>query len=126
MWQLVAVGVGGAAGTILRFAVNGWSQRQFPNFAPAGTLIVNVFGCLVIGVVMAIVHERTWISREWQAFIVTGFIGGLTTFSAYGYQSVELFLQQQTRLAVLNVAANLALGFGAVWAGLWLTRTFLK
>jgi CrcB protein len=87
---------------------------------------VNVIGCLMIGIVMTIVHQRSWINREWQALIVTGFIGGLTTFSAYGYQSVELLLQQQTRLAALNVLANLVFGFGAVWLGHILTRGCLK
>jgi fluoride exporter len=126
MWQVIAVGLGGAVGAIARFAVNGWSERRFPHFPPAGTLIVNVIGCLVIGIVMTIVHQRSWINREWQALIVTGFIGGLTTFSAYGYQSVELLLQQQTRLAALNVFANLVFGFGAVWLGHVLTRSCLK
>lgn len=122
MWQLLAVGLGGAVGAMARFAVNGWSERRFPQFPPAGTLMVNVVGCLMIGVIMTIVHQRSWITRDWQALIVTGFIGGLTTFSAYGYQSVELLLQQQTRLGVFNVFANLVFGFGAVWLGSMVTR----
>lgn len=125
MWQLLAVGAGGAIGAIGRFAVNGWAQRQFPAFAPAGTLIVNVAGCLAIGIVMGIVQQRTWISREWQAFLVTGILGGLTTFSAFGLQTVELALDQQLRQSVLNVAANLVLGCAAVWAGLAITRALL-
>lgn len=125
MWQLLAVGAGGAIGAIGRFAVNGWAQRQFPAFAPAGTLIVNVAGCLAIGIVMGIVHQRTWLSREWQAFLVTGILGGLTTFSAFGLQTVELALDQQLRNSLLNVAANLILGCAAVWAGLALTRALL-
>jgi CrcB protein len=106
MWQLLAVGAGGAIGAIGRFAVNGWAQRQFPAFAPAGTLIVNVAGCLAIG-------------------IVTGILGGLTTFSAFGLQTVELALDQQLRQCLLNIAANLILGCAAVWAGLALTRALL-
>ena len=126
MWQLLAVAAGGAIGAIGRFAVNGWAQRQFPAFAPAGTLIVNVAGCFAIGIVMAIVHQRvTWLSREWQTFLVTGVLGGLTTFSAFGLQSVELALDHQVRQCVLNIAANLILGCAAVWAGLALTRALL-
>lgn len=126
MWQVVAVGTGGALGAICRFAVNGWAQRQFPSFAPAGTLIVNVTGCLAIGIAMAIAHERTWFTREWQAFLVAGVLGGLTTFSAFGLQTVELALEQQLRASLINVAANVVLGCAAVWLGLAVTRSFLS
>lgn len=125
MWQVVAVGTGGALGAICRFAVNGWAQRQFPTFAPAGTLIVNVVGCLAIGIAMAIAHERTWFTREWQAFVVTGVLGGLTTFSAFGLQTVELALEEQLRASLINVAANLVLGCAAVWFGLTIMKAFL-
>jgi len=126
MWQVVAVGTGGALGAICRFAVNGWAQRQFPTFAPAGTLIVNVVGCLAIGIAMAFVHdERTWFTKEWQAFVVTGVLGGLTTFSAFGLQTVELALEQQLRASLINVAANLVLGCAAVWIGLTATKAIL-
>ena len=125
MWQVVAVGAGGAIGAIGRFAVNGWAQRQFPAFAPAGTLIVNVVGCLAIGIAMAVAHERTWFTREWQAFFVTGVLGGLTTFSAFGLQTVELAVEHQLRTSLINIAANLIVGCGAVWLGLAATKTFL-
>lgn len=125
MWQLLAVGAGGAIGAIFRFVVNGWAQRQFPAFAPAGTLIVNIAGCLAIGILMAIARERTWLTRDWQAFLITGVLGGLTTFSAFGLQTVELALEQQLRQSLLNVAANLILGCAAVWMGLAVTRAIL-
>ncbi|MBL8851715.1 MAG: fluoride efflux transporter CrcB [Planctomycetaceae bacterium] len=116
------VAIGGALGAVSRYAVNGWAQRQFPTFAPTATLIVNVIGCLAIGIVMALLKERQTHAREIQALVVTGFLGGLTTFSAFGYQTVELLVEQQVQRALLNVAANVLLGCGAVWLGLVLTR----
>ena len=119
---VLLVAIGGALGAVSRYAVNGWAQRQFPAFAPAATLIVNVAGCFAIGIVMALLKERQSHVREIQALVVTGFLGGLTTFSAFGYQTVELLLEQQVQRALLNVAANVLLGCGAVWLGLVLTR----
>jgi len=123
--QAALVALGGAAGSVLRFALNGWAQRQFPSFAPAGTLIVNVVGCLAIGIVMATLRERPTHAREFQTLLVTGLLGGFTTFSAFGYQTVELFEGQQVGRAVFNVLANVVLGCLAAWLGLAITRRLL-
>lgn len=122
LMQAAFVALGGGLGALSRFAVNGWAQRQFPGFAPSATLIVNVAGCLLIGVVMALLRERPSHARELQALIVTGFLGGLTTFSAFGYQTVELLEGQQVSRAMLNVFANVLLGCGAVWLGIVIAR----
>ncbi|REJ94703.1 MAG: fluoride efflux transporter CrcB [Planctomycetota bacterium] len=122
MWQAAAIALGGALGALSRFALNGWALRVFPGFAPAGTLIANLLGCLLIGAVMAIVHDRDWLSRSAQSLMVTGFLGSLTTFSTFGYQTVELLEGQQVRTAFLNVAVNLLVGLAAVWLGLRITR----
>jgi CrcB protein len=123
--QAALVALGGAIGAFTRYAVNGWAQRQFPSFAPTGTLLVNVAGCLLIGVVMAALRERPGQARELQALVVTGFLGGLTTFSAFGYQTVELLEGQQAMRALQNVLANVLLGCGAAWLGLAVTRRLL-
>jgi len=120
--QAGLVVLGGGLGALARYSVNGWALRQFPGFAPSATLIVNVAGCLLIGVTMAMLRERPSHARELQSLIVTGFLGGLTTFSAFGYQTVELMSGQQFGRAALNVLANLLLGCGAVWVGLQLAR----
>ncbi|REJ71822.1 MAG: fluoride efflux transporter CrcB [Planctomycetota bacterium] len=122
MWQAAAIALGGALGALSRFALNGWALRVFPGFAPAGTLIANLLGCLLIGAVMAIVQDRDWLSRSAQSLMVTGFLGSLTTFSTFGYQTVELLEGQQVRTAFLNVAVNLLVGLAAVWLGLRITR----
>jgi len=123
MQEILAVGIGGFIGAVLRYCVTGLMQRACPAFLPAGTLVVNVVGCFAIGVVMAFVSERVLVSEPWRLFLVTGILGGLTTFSAFGYESVELLREQELRLAFINVAANLALGFFAAWLGRLLGTT---
>ena len=123
--QAALVALGGAIGSVLRFAVNGWALRHYPGFAPAGTLIVNVTGCLVIGMLMAALRDRPAHARDMQALLVTGVLGGFTTFSAFGYQTVELLEEQQLRRALLNVLANVCGGCLAAWLGIAITHRIL-
>ena len=125
MWQAAAIALGGAFGALSRFALNGWALRVFPGFAPAGTLIANVLGCLMIGAMMAAIRERDWLSPGVQSLVVTGFLGSLTTFSTFGYQTTELLEEQQVRSALLNVVMNLFGGLAAVWLGVKLTRALM-
>lgn len=117
MQQLIAVGLGGFLGAVARYVLSGLMQRAAPAFLPAGTLLVNVLGCFAIGIAMALVTERVLVSESVRLFLVTGILGGLTTFSAFGWETVELLREREPRLALLNVAANLVLGFAAVWLG---------
>lgn len=120
--QLASVACGGAVGAVARFLLNSWAVRVFPKFAPAGTLLVNVLGCLVIGFLVSAFETREEDSQVVRAFLVTGLLGSLTTFSTFGFQTVELAREGSTKLAVVNVVANLAVGLPAVVMGLWLGR----
>ena len=121
MAYLLAVGFGGFAGAIARYVLTGLIQKACPQFLPAGTLAVNVLGCLAIGFLMTIIvdqpAEGPWMSHSLRLFLITGILGSLTTFSAFGYETVELLHESEVRLAVINVIANLGLGFPAVWLG---------
>ena len=130
MQQLAMVGIGGACGALARYALTGFVHSKFPKEIPypIGTLVVNVIGCLVIGVLMALVVEdtdRQYFSKEIQLLLITGFLGSLTTFSAFGYETIELMMQGNVRLAFWNVLANVLVGCVAVFAGLWLTKSLL-
>ena len=120
MQQILIVGVGGFVGAVTRYAVNGAVQRRFPPGTlalPLATLVVNVAGCFAIGVLMALVAEKHLLSRNAQLLLATGFLGSLTTFSAFGYETVELLRGHEIRFAAWNVGTNLVLGLAAVWLG---------
>jgi len=121
--KLLAVGAGGFLGALARYGLSGWAQRLANSSFPAGTLVVNVAGCLAIGVLMALVQERQLFSPYMRLLVATGFLGALTTFSTFGYETVELLRGGESRLAVLSVAGNLLLGVGAVAAGWVLVRS---
>lgn len=123
--NILAVGCGGFLGAVARYALTGIMQKRFPHFTPAGTLAVNVAGCLLIGVLMAIVVKRPDFSPNLRLFLITGILGSLTTFSTFGYETVELMREEEYRAAFWNVAANLLLGLPAVFAGFQLTERLL-
>lgn len=83
---------------------------------PYATLIVNVVGCFCIGLAMPSVERAPLLSPDLRLLLVVGFLGGFTTFSAFGYESVALF-RAHPALAALNIGANVLLGLAAVIAG---------
>ena len=87
---------------------------------PVGTLVVNGVGCFLIGLVSAYVGKHYPANSGLLLFLSTGMIGGFTTFSAFGLETVALIQGQQLALALLNILLNLTLGLGAVWAGRWI------
>jgi fluoride exporter len=124
--NLLTVGCGGFVGAIVRYGLTGLLQKKFPQFTPAGTLAVNVLGCLIIGGLMAAVTLRPNFPPSLRLFLVTGLLGSLTTFSTFGYETVELLREEDYRKAAWNVAANLLLGLPAVWLGWTATQGWLR
>lgn len=117
------VGIGGAAGSILRYLTNLWVARSFLHIFPLATLLVNVIGCLLIGLLVGLFDRQQVSSRELQYLFITGFCGGFTTFSAFSLENV-LLLQSHASLALFYIAASILLGIGAVWFGLYLSRLY--
>lgn len=115
--KLLLVGLGGLLGAMARYGVSGLVHRGLNASFPYGTLAVNVIGCLVIGSVLYLVEARSMLSTHVRLFLATGILGGFTTFSSFGYETLELLRSQEVLLAVVNVLANVLLGLGAVWLG---------
>ncbi len=121
--QMLTVGLGGFFGAIARFALTGMARRWLPSFPPIGTLLVNVLGCLLIGILMAWVEDiprtsgRQPLPDVVRMMLVTGMLGSLTTFSTFGFEAVELMRESRWPLAFAYVAGNLCIGFGAVVCG---------
>ncbi len=116
--NLLAVAVGGAIGACTRYLVSGWAAGRFGAEFPMGTLIVNVVGCFIIGVFLTLTTERLSVSPYWRLVVAVGFLGGLTTFSSFGYETLRLMEEADVLPALLNVALNLGVGLGATWLGI--------
>lgn len=113
-FKLLLIGAGGAAGAIARYLLSGWVTR---GTFPLGTLTVNGLGCLLIGFLGAVL-TGPWLMREEYRFAITvGFLGGLTTFSTYAFETLSLAGDRQWAHAAVNVLLNNGLGLVAVWFG---------
>ena len=114
----LAVALGGACGAVTRFAVAELVARRQPGSPWLATLAVNLAGCLLIGAAMAVVVERPAVPPLLRVLAVTGFLGSLTTFSTFGYETLWLAgTQRRGDLALLVIGLNVAGGLLAVWAG---------
>ncbi len=122
MGIVLSVAIGGAAGSVLRHFVNLWTARWIGGGLPWGTLIVNVVGSFVLGVLVAALAARADLSPHWRALIGVGFCGGLTTFSAFSMDAVQLALRGAWAIAAGYVAVSVALSLGAFALGLAAAR----
>lgn len=119
MNRVLLVAFGGAIGTAARYLLSGAVQRSF---FPTGTLAVNVIGCLVIGFIGGLALRPAGLSQNARMFLATGICGGFTTFSAFGFETMQLIGDGEIWLAGLNVGLQLIGGLGAVWLGLVASR----
>lgn len=117
MREILLVGAGGFLGSIARYGLAGLIHRYAGASFPWGTLAVNVLGCFVIGAVLHLVLDRSALGPDARLFVAVGILGGFTTFSAFGWETLELLRNGQLGAALLNVAGNVVLGLGAVWLG---------
>ncbi len=123
MKNAFAVGLGGFFGCIARYLAGVLVSRLFdaPVF-PYATLTVNVIGCLLIGLLGGLAENTQLISSTMQLFLIVGVLGGFTTYSAFGYQTLVLARDGQILIAGLNVTAHIILGLGAVWLGMLMAK----
>jgi CrcB protein len=115
--KLLIVGAGGFLGAISRYALSGLVHRHVPGSFPIGTLCVNLIGCFLIGALMTLVQDRKLFTPEARLLFGVGFLGSLTTFSTFGYETVELLRSGESRLALLSVVANVVFGVAGVILG---------
>jgi len=119
---IVAVSVGGIAGTLLRFGTGNWVNANWPRHFYTATLAVNIVGCLLIGVLYGLFLIRPEVPIEVRAGLMVGFLGGLTTFSSFSLDTVRLLETGQMPLAFVYAAISVFGGLLATWAGLSLTK----
>ena len=125
MWKILWIGAFGSAGAISRYLVTMLAVYWFGTAFPIGTLIVNVVGCFLLGLLFHVAQSTSLVSDEWLHGISIGFLGGLTTFSTFGYETYARLENSMWRAASANVLLNLILGLLAVWAGISLARIII-
>ena len=119
---VLMVGAGGLLGAVLRYLISTWVQGAAGSGFPYGTLAVNAAGCLVIGLVAGYAEARQPLSSHAQAFLVVGVLGGFTTFSAFGIDTVRLLRDGAYLAGAANVVLQVAVGLVAVVIGLRLAQ----
>ena len=118
MGKLFLAGIGGFIGSSLRYAATGYVQQLSGRLDfPYGTLAVNAIGCFTIGFLSQLAESRGLFTAESRTFVFIGILGGFTTFSAFGNETMNLWRDGQNALALANIAAHLVLGLSAVWIG---------
>lgn len=118
MRNLLLVGGGGFLGSVARYYLSGWAtQGSHASRFPLGTLVVNVLGCLLIGLLAGLAEHAHLLSAPIRLFLLTGFIGGFTTYSAFAYETYFLGREHLMGAAFANIALQLFLGLGAVLLG---------
>ena len=123
MRELVLVGLGGFLGSISRYYFGGIVLHlSGTSRFPTSTLVVNILGCFLIGLLATIAERWHWFSMDHRLLIFTGVLGGFTTFSAFGYETFYLIRTSELSLALVNISAQLIFGLGAVWVGAYLAR----
>ncbi len=111
------IALGGAGGAVSRYLLTGWVQKlTFVKF-PVGTLAVNIIGCLLIGFLASALAGPLMVRQEYRVGLLVGLLGGFTTFSSFGFETLELLGEGQWTLAAVNILASNSLGLLAVWAG---------
>ena len=127
MYNLWLVGSGGFLGSVARYYIGGWvTQSTHVSRFPYGTLLVNVSGCFLIGLLAGIAEQAHWMRASTRLFLLTGFLGGFTTYSAFAYETYFLGREHLLSAALANVALQVILGFAAVVLGSSLALAFSR
>lgn len=123
MKSILLVGAGGFVGAILRYKLGGMVLHHTANWKfPMGTFVVNVCGCLAAGVLMALAVKHDLLSATTRLVVFTGLLGGFTTFSAFGLETVYLLERQETLTALLYAGTTLAAGILVLWLAMSLIK----
>jgi len=120
--DILIIGIGSGIGGILRYIVSNLSYKYFAPFFPFGTLIVNVLGSFILGIVFFYLSEKSVISPELRLFLGIGFCGGFTTFSTFSLETFNLIRDTEYLLAFGNIILNLFLALIAVILAYWIIK----
>ena len=116
MRTVLAVALAGALGALARWGLGAWFGHRFPSF-PWGTMVINVSGSFILGVLFAVLVERNIGSPTLRVALMTGLLGAYTTFSTFSLETFRLFEDGATASALANIGMSVVLGLLSVWLG---------
>jgi CrcB protein len=117
MQRLIYMGLAGGVGTLMRYWLAEWTARRFGETFPTGTLVVNLLGCFLAGLLFYLMLDRYLVSPTVRTVVLIGLLGGFTTFSAFGLQTFTLLREGEMGLALFNIAISNIGGLLLVWVG---------
>jgi fluoride exporter len=115
--NILLVGLGGSIGSILRYLTQRWVNESYQHNFPLATFLVNVFGCLLIGILYALGEKGNILSPQTRLLLVTGFCGGFTTFSTFAFENMNLLRVGDNFYFLLYAVGSVVLGIAAVYIG---------
>lgn len=118
------IGSGGFLGSISRYVLSKYLSQPDSVSFPTGTFVVNILGCLIIGILMGL-SVKSDLSSEVHFFLVAGFCGGFTTFSTYSLQVFTLLEKGQAGMSLLYALGSVMAGLVCVWLGYWIVHSLL-
>ena len=119
---ILIVGAGGFIGSVMRYFVQLFVEKEMATTFPWGTFIANIAGSFIIGIVFALAQKGNLLSAEWRLFLAVGICGGFTTFSSFAYNNLSMLKEQAYGPFIFNVGGSLILGLLAVYLGMILVR----
>lgn len=123
MQELLAVALGGSIGAVSRYLVTNYIFIRWHCHWPWATFIVNVAGCLAMGFLMVLITEKGLLTPYWRLLLCVGFLGGLTTFSSFSYESLTLLSEGNLAGAGLNIIGSVVVGIVCAWFGAMAARS---
>jgi fluoride exporter len=115
--NLFLIAIGGALGSVSRYTLSIVILRVSGTLFPLGTFVVNAIGCLVFGAIAGAASQRVQLAPPMRLFLLTGILGGFTTFSSYAFESYTLVRDGQFLWASMNIAGQVIAGLAGMWAG---------
>jgi len=124
-FKILVVGAGGFIGASLRYVISLFTESKvLESGFPVGTFIVNMIGCFLIGLMLAIFDHNEWVNPEFRLFLFTGILGAFTTFSAFANDSLLLIQSDEFLYSLINISGQIIVGIMLVWLGYQVLRLF--
>ena len=122
MMQWLMIAIGGALGSMARFAAVGYLTPMLNFRFPIGTFIVNIVGSFLIGVGYVVLVEKAVLPSEWRLFLITGILGGFTTFSAFSLEMLQMWQEGHVLISIFYATSSVVLGLLFAYVGMHLTQ----